>query len=340
MSEVEDILRVRNLVKHFPFRGGMFSRGQGAVKAVDDVSFEVKKGETLGIVGESGCGKSTLGKMILRLLKPTRGSVLFEGIDLFALSNHESRTMSKDIQMVFQDPFASLNPRMKVGSLIGEPLKLLTRDTRAEMQKKILELLEKVGLNEGHLNKYPHEVSGGQRQRIGIARALILKPKLVVCDEPVSALDVSIQSQIINLLQDLQQEYGLTYLFISHDLSVIRHICDRVIVLYLGKIVEIGTVEEIFSKPQHPYTKALLAAIPVPDPEIKRETIILEGDVPNPSELLQGCRFNNRCPVKKEICQSIEPSLISSGTHAVACHCRELNERSEGQVIQLDMGVV
>ncbi|MCT4507384.1 MAG: dipeptide ABC transporter ATP-binding protein [Tepidibacter sp.] len=321
-KECDDIiLKVNNLHKYFPIKEGIFSRVVNHVKAIDGVSFEVKRGETLGIVGESGCGKSTTGRAILRLLEATKGEVIFNGKNIYDISSDDLRKLRKEMQIVFQDPFASLNPRMKVGELIEEPLKLHGIGTKEERINKVNKIISVVGLNEYHLKKYPHEFSGGQRQRICIARALILNPKFIICDEPVSALDVSIQSQIINLLKDLQKEFDLTYMFISHDLSVVKHISDRVGVMYLGKMVELAPVDEIFNNPKHPYTKALLSAIPIPDPEVKRDKIILKGDVPNPINVPKGCRFHTRCPYKMDICAIEEPKFNDCGNgHFASCH--------------------
>lgn len=318
----EALLEVKNLVKHFPITQGIiFSKKVGAVQAVDDVSFTVNKGETLGLVGESGCGKSTTGRVILRLIEATSGEVRFEGRNILTLNAKEMRELRKDMQIIFQDPYASLNPRMTVGDIIAEPLKIHGLAKGKERQKRIQELLEVVGLASYHARRYPHEFSGGQRQRIGIARALAVRPKLIICDEPVSALDVSIQAQVINLLQDLQKEFGLTYLFIAHDLSVVKHISDRVAVMYLGKIVELADKYELFDNAQHPYTQALLSAIPVPDPHYKRERIILQGDVPSPINPPSGCRFHTRCPKVMDICKVQVPESVEvSPNHWVACH--------------------
>jgi oligopeptide transport system ATP-binding protein len=323
----EVIVRVTNLKKHFPINSGIIIQRQvGAVKAVDDVSFEVHKGETLGLVGESGCGKSTTGRTVLQLYKPTAGTVEFEGKELTTMSSGDLRTMRRRMQMIFQDPFASLNPRMSVGNIIAEPLRIhKIIDNKNELQEYIENLMQRVGLNPYYVNRYPHEFSGGQRQRIGIARALALKPTFIVADEPISALDVSIQAQVVNLLEDLQEEFNLTYLFIAHDLSMVRHICNRVAVMYLGKIVEIGPTDLVYDNPLHPYTQSLLSAVPVPDPlvEKKRQRIILKGDVPSPARPPLGCNFNTRCPVAIQgICfQEPDPPLVEiEPNHWVACH--------------------
>jgi oligopeptide transport system ATP-binding protein len=323
----ETLLDVRRLVMHFPLTQGIiFQRKVGAVHAVDDISFTITRGETLGLVGESGCGKSTTGRAILQLYRPTAGEVFFEGQDLTKLKGERMRRMRRKVQMIFQDPYASLNPRMTVGSIIGEPLEIHGLAKGKAKQDRVQELLNVVGLNPYFANRYPHEFSGGQRQRIGIARALAVNPDFIVCDEPISALDVSIQAQIINLLEELQDEFGLTYLFIAHDLSVVRHISDRIAVMYLGKIVELADHLVLYEDPLHPYTKALLSAVPIPDPVIerKRERIILTGDVPSPVNPPPGCRFHTRCPLADTICREQEPEFreVTPG-HWAACHFAE-----------------
>ncbi|MGN6563744.1 MAG: ABC transporter ATP-binding protein [Thermomicrobiales bacterium] len=318
------LLDVQNLVMHFPLtKGIIIQRKVGAVQAVDGVSFSVKRGETLGLVGESGCGKSTTGRAILQLYKPTSGQVMFHGRDLTTLDGGDMRKMRRYLQMIFQDPYASLNPRMTVGNIIAEPMQIHNLVAKNERNDRVQELLETVGLNPYFANRYPHEFSGGQRQRIGVARALAANPEFIVADEPVSALDVSIQAQIVNLLEDLQQQFGLTYLFIAHDLSVIRHISDRVAVMYLGKMVELADRDELYDNPLHPYTKALLSAVPIPDPVIekKRERIILTGDVPSPINPPSGCHFHTRCPYVMDVCKVDEPAFAEQGSgHYVACH--------------------
>lgn len=324
MATQEVLLKVDNLVKHFPIMKGILVQKQvGAVHAVDGVSFDIYKGETLGLVGESGCGKSTTGRTILQLYRPTSGSVFYEGIDLVKLKGEDLRKTRRRMQMIFQDPYASLNPRMTVGQIITEPLLIHDMITRKEAQGEAQRLLKLVGLNPAYTSRYPHEFSGGQRQRIGVARSLALEPALIVCDEPISALDVSIQAQVVNLLEDLQAEMGLTYLFIAHDLSMVRHISDRVAVMYLGIIVELTTRDELYSNALHPYTKALLSAVPIPDPkiEMKRQRTILVGDVPSPINPPSGCRFRTRCPIAEQICAEKKPEFreVSPG-HWVACH--------------------
>ncbi|HTV88772.1 MAG TPA: dipeptide ABC transporter ATP-binding protein [Stellaceae bacterium] len=318
----EPLLSVRDLVKNFPLNGGFLSRAAEQVHAVDHVSFDIAAGETLGLVGESGCGKSTTGRCILRLVEPTSGEIHFAGRDVGMLSRAALRSLARDVQIIFQDPYASLNPRMTVGAIIGEALIIhrLTR-TRREFAARVVELLETVGLGADHVRRYPHEFSGGQRQRIGIARALAVSPKLIVCDEPVSALDVSIQAQVINLLEDLQQKFGLTYLFIAHDLSVVEHISNRVAVMYLGRIVELASAHDLYATPKHPYTQALLSAVPIPDPTMKRQRIRLQGDVPNPIHPPPGCHFHPRCPAAMPICAAeIPPAKRLAPGHTVACH--------------------
>lgn len=315
------LLEVRNLKKYYPLRGGIFSRIQGWIKAVDDVSFDVYRGETLGLVGESGCGKTTTGKCILRLEQPTSGSVVFEGRDVLKMNSEQLRALRREMQIIFQDPYGSLNPRMTVGDIVGEAFAIHGITSGRERVKRVEDLLKVVGLSPYHARRYPHEFSGGQRQRIGIARALALRPKLIICDEPVSALDVSIQSQILNLLKDLQDDFQLTYIFIAHDLSVVQHISDRVGVMYLGRLVELTDSEKLYSSPKHPYTQALLSAIPIPDPDHKKERIVLEGDVPSSLEPPPGCAFHTRCSYCQDICREVRPEWreIEKG-HYVACH--------------------
>lgn len=316
----DNLLEIKNLKTHYPIKGGFFRRTIATVKAVDDISFEIKKGETLGLVGESGCGKSTAGRTILRLLKPTEGKIFFDGKDITNLSGTKLREARKDFQMVFQDPYASLNPTQMVGNIISEPILNYGKRNKAELKQEVMELLEKVGLPEDAYYKYPHEFSGGQRQRIGIARALALRPKLIIADEPVSALDVSVQSQVLNLLKELQDEFDLTFLFIAHDLSVVKHMSDRIGVMYLGNMVEITDKSSLYAEPLHPYTQALISAIPEPDPRKKKERIILQGDVPNPTNPPTGCPFHTRCPMAKEECSKVKPTLkeVKPG-HKVAC---------------------
>ncbi len=321
------LLEVEGLKKYFPIRKGLLGRKAGFVKAVDDISFQVHAGETLGIVGESGCGKSTTGRMLMRLLEPSDGRVVFDGVEITALSEAAMRKLRREIQMVFQDPYASLNPRHTVEKILMEPLIVHNIGNPKERKQKVYDLLETVGLSKYHAKRYPHQFSGGQRQRIGIAKALMTNPKLIIADEPVSALDVSIQAQVLNLMQDLQKELKLTYIFIAHDLGVVRHISDRVGVMYLGKLVELAPSESLYAEPLHPYTKALLSAVPVPDPDFRREQIILEGDIPSPSNPPSGCTFHTRCPFKMDICSKVVPALqeVNSGQF-VACHL--YNERS------------
>jgi oligopeptide/dipeptide ABC transporter ATP-binding protein len=320
----EAILRVANLKTHFPVRKGLFSRVHAWVRAVDGVSFEVRRGRTLGLVGESGCGKTTVGRTILRLIPATDGSVWFDGIDVFGLDRRRMRALRRRIQIIFQDPVGSLNPRMTVGTIVGEALSVHGIAYGRERHRRVAELLERVGLSASHVTRYPHEFSGGQRQRIGIARALALDPDLIICDEPVSALDVSIQSQILNLLDDLQDEFGLSYLFIAHNLAVIEHFSDDVAVMYLGKIVETASAREIYENPKHPYAQALLSAVPVPDPEIQSQRIVLGGEVPSPMNPPPGCAFHPRCPLATERCRREVPLLIqhagSEAGHLAACH--------------------
>jgi oligopeptide transport system ATP-binding protein len=317
------LLELKHVKKYFPIKKGVLQHEVARVHAVDDVSFAVREGETLGLVGESGCGKSTLGRTIVRLLEPTAGQIIFRGTEIEDLGPRQLRPLRREMQMVFQDPYASLNPRKRVGTIIGDPLKIHSIGDKSERKATAEQLLETVGLSPEHYNRFPHEFSGGQRQRIGIARALALRPKLIIADEPVSALDVSIQSQMLNLLEDLQNEFQLTYIFIAHDLGVVRHVSDRIAVMYLGKIVELSPAEELYSRPIMPYTEALLSAVPIPDPDLaeKRERIVLEGDVPSPINPPSGCRFHPRCRYATEICHQVEPPLVDYGnSHFAACH--------------------
>ena len=323
MSAAETpLVEVRHLKKYFPIKKGVLQREVARVHAVDDVSFSVQKGETLGLVGESGCGKSTLGRTIVRLLEPTDGQIVFEGKDTTHMTARRLRPLRREMQMIFQDPYASLNPRKRVGSIIGDPMKIHRLGTKQERKRRVQELLETVGLSPEHYNRFPHEFSGGQRQRIGVARALALRPKLIIADEPVSALDVSIQSQILNLLEDLQEEFDLTYIFIAHDLGVVRHVSDRIAVMYLGKLVEVSPAEELYQRPIMPYTEALLSAVPVPDPDLaeRRERIVLTGDVPSPINPPSGCRFHPRCRYMTDVCKEVEPPLTDFEGHLSACH--------------------
>lgn len=316
-----DLLEIKNLKMHFPIKKGLLSKTRGYVKAVDGVSFNLKKGETLGLVGESGCGKTTVARSLLRLIEPTGGSVNFEGVNILKLPKEELRKIRAHIQVIFQDPYSSLNPRLSVGQIIAEPLKNFENQSSEQLKKRVAYLMEKVGLNPHQTGRYPHQYSGGQRQRIGIARALALNPKIIVCDEAVSALDVSIQAQVINLLRALQEELGLSYIFIAHDLSVVEHISDRVAVMYLGKIVEMASDYDMYHTPRHPYTQALLSAVPIPDPEADNKRILLKGDVPSPLDPPSGCAFHTRCPKKKDICSQEQPVFkeLENG-HWVACH--------------------
>ncbi len=322
-SNNEVLLEVKNLKKYFEINKGFFGRSKEYVQAVDDISFFIRKGETLGLVGESGCGKSTTGRTIIRLYEPTAGEIIYDGVDISELSENDLKPYRKKIQMIFQDPYASLNSRMTVGDIIGESLDIHGIATGAARQERVFDLLNRVGLSKDHASRYPHEFSGGQRQRIGIARALAVDPEFIICDEPISALDVSIQAQVVNMLDDLQKEYGLTYLFIAHDLSMVKHISDRIGVMYLGKLVEVTDRNELYDSPEHPYTQALLSAIPIPDPEVTRnaQRIILEGDVPSPINPPSGCRFRTRCSYAMERCAEEEPVLreVNEG-HFVACH--------------------
>jgi oligopeptide transport system ATP-binding protein len=320
----QPLLSVKDLRKHFAIKGGVFAREIERVHAVDGVSFDIGQGETLGLVGESGCGKSTTGRCILRLIEPSSGEVTFKGADVRQMSGETLRALRRDMQIIFQDPYASLNPRLTVAAIIGEALQIHNlAKSRREMEDRVVQLLETVGLQPDHMSRFPHEFSGGQRQRIGIARALAVEPKLVVCDEPVSALDVSIQAQVINLLEDLQEKFGLTYLFIAHDLSVVEHISTRIAVMYLGRVVEIAPARELYDTPIHPYSEALLSAVPIPDPTVKRKRIMLQGDVPNPIRPPSGCHFHTRCPIAKPDCAQRVPELREARPgHWVSCHYR------------------
>jgi peptide/nickel transport system ATP-binding protein len=323
MSATEPLLEVRNLVKHFPVRKGVFGRQTGLVRAVDDVSFTVRRGETLGLVGESGCGKTTLGRTIVRLLEPTAGDIRFEGTSIARLGRRGLRPFRRELQMVFQDPYSSLNPRKRVRTIVGAPLAIHRIGSRRERRREVHQLLQAVGLSPEHANRFPHEFSGGQRQRIGVARALALRPKLIVADEPVSALDVSIQAQIVNLLDELQERFELTYIVIAHDLALVRHVSDRIAVMYLGRLVELSPGEELYERPIMPYTEALLSAVPVPNPDVaeQRRRISLRGEVGNPADPPSGCRFHPRCRYATEICGLVEPPLVDYGNgHLAACH--------------------
>lgn len=324
----ENILEVKNLKKYYEHRSGFLKRNVRMVKAVDEISLSVKEGEILGIVGESGCGKSTLGRSILRLIEPTSGEVYFDGKDILALKKEELRRQRSDMQIIFQDPAASLNPRMTVGEIIGEPLEVNGLASGKDKEDRVYELMDMVGINRSYINRFPHEFSGGQRQRIGIARALAVSPRLIICDEPVSALDVSVRAQVLNLMYELKEKLNLTYIFISHDLSVVHHICDQVAVMYLGRIVEMADKKQLYANPGHPYTKALLSAIPVPDPEQKRERIIIQGDVPNPSNPPSGCHFHKRCIYAVERCSEIVPEYVEvEENHFVLCHLAQAQNR-------------
>jgi oligopeptide/dipeptide ABC transporter ATP-binding protein len=323
MSKAYELLVVRELVKHFPVsRGVLFGSERGIVHAVDGISFDVRRGETLGLVGETGCGKSTTARMVARLLEPTSGQILFDGADITHWSRRRLRPLRREMQMIFQDPYSSLNPRRPVGTIIAEPLRVHRIGTKAERRRRVEEAMERVGLNPEHFNRYPHEFSGGQRQRVGIARAIVTDPKLIIADEPVSALDVSIRAQVLNLLQDLRDDLGLTLVFISHDLSVVRHLCDRVAVMYLGKIVEVADPDRLYAHPRHPYTGALLSAVPVPRVHARARRAVLRGDVPSPIDPPSACRFHTRCPKAQELCSVVEPPLEPKGSPAqlAACH--------------------
>lgn len=328
------LLEVKGLKKYFDIKGGVLGRKVGDVKAVDNLSFTVEQGEILGIVGESGCGKSTAGKAILRLIEPTSGEIKFAGQDIMRLSAEEMRQLRRDMQIIFQDPYASLNPRHTVEKIIGEPLLVHGMTAKADRNSRVQELVEVVGLSAYHMSRYPHQFSGGQRQRIGIARALANHPKLIICDEPVSALDVSVQSQILNLMEDLRDQFNLTYIFIAHDLSVVKHISDRVGVMYLGRIVELTNKNQLYDQPMHPYTQALLSAVPSPDPDVKRERVILQGDVPSPANPPKGCAFHTRCPFAFDLCKEVSPALNEvKESHFVACHLYTDGKISQAPVI-------
>ena len=331
-NDKASLVEVRNLVKYFPVRGGVLKRVVNWVQAVDDVSFTIKEGETLGLVGESGCGKSTIGRTILHLLEPTSGTVEFDGVNVFNLQKQEKKMLRRNMQIIFQDPFASLNPRRPISDSIMAGLNIHNIGTKKQRSDRVIDILRRVGLEDYHAHRYPHEFSGGQRQRIGIARAIVLHPQFIICDEPVSALDVSIQSQVLNLLQDLQREFNLTYLFIAHNLSVVEHISDRVAVMYLGKIVELAPRQELFNNPLHPYTQALMSAIPIPKPNRKRKRIILQGEVPSPLNPPTGCRFHPRCPVAEEHCAVEQPRFLEERQdHWVACYQVESNSGIESE---------
>ncbi len=336
-ADATPLVEVRDLVKHFPVRGGVLQRTIGQVQAVDGVTFDIRRGETLGLVGESGCGKTTVGRLVLRLIEPTAGTVRFDGVDLTALKGAALKPYRRRMQIIFQDPYASLDPRAPVGDSIGEGLRIHALGTPAERRAKVTRMMDMVGLQAYHARRYPHEFSGGQRQRIGIARALVLEPDLVVCDEPVSALDVSIQAQVLNLLKSLQRELGLTYVFVAHNMGVVEHISDRVAVMYLGRVVELADRRDLFRKPEHPYSSALMSAIPIPDPEARRQRVILTGDVPSPVNPPSGCRFHPRCPLRTEfgdpeICAAQLPPLIDlGGGHLCACHFRAPAADGEGE---------
>ncbi len=327
---MKKLVEVQNLTKYFPVLGGVFSRPIGWVKAVDDVSFHIYEGETFALVGESGSGKTTCGKTVIRLIEPTKGKIIFEGKEITKLSQSEMRPLRRSMQIIFQDPYGSLNPRLPVGEIIREPLLVHNIGTKKEQEDRVVDVMKLVGLSPEYLHRYPHEFSGGQRQRIGIARAIVLNPKFIVADEPVSALDASIQAQVLNLLLDLQKKLALTYLLVAHNLAVVRHVSDRIAVTYLGKVIEVAETTELFSVPLHPYTQALLSAIPVPDPDVKRERILLQGDIPSPINPPSGCRFRTRCRFAKDICKEKEPPLIDvDGEHYVACHFVKKGKKTE-----------